>query len=119
MKTEDESLDNEKQNEDAAMNIERILCSAIWYKSQQHLPSVYEVINAPTGVVLCGYRHHKIIGQCLSLTGKSQVEMGESVEGFLTSKNRFLNRKDAAKLHIQNGGKLTYSDSELFSEDLY
>lgn len=45
--------------------------------------------------------------------------MGKSVQGFLTSDNRFLNREEAAKLHIANGGELNYSTDELFSEDLY
>ena len=46
-------------------------------------------------------------------------EMGESVQGFLTDKNRFVDRKEGVEIHVLNGGKLNYSSTDLFSEDLY
>lgn len=97
---------------------EYILCAAIWYKDFVMHPN-YQCKNKTIGTVLCGYRHHSIIGQCVSLLGKKQFEMGEYEQGFITSKNNFLNRKEATLLHIENGGKLSYSTEELFSEDLY
>lgn len=45
--------------------------------------------------------------------------MGEYTQGFITSKNRFLDRKEAEKLWIELGNTLQYSTEELFSEDLY
>lgn len=99
--------------------MEKILCAAIWYKEQPQLVSHYNPINIGKGVVLCGYRHHNIIGQCISLLNKKQHEMGEYVQGFLTSKNRFLDREEAAKLWKEQGNTLQYTDNELFSEDLY
>jgi hypothetical protein len=98
---------------------EKILCAAIWYKDFPRTVSHYMCTNIEKGVVLCGFRHHNIIGQCMSLLDKKQFEMGEYEQGFITSKNRFLNREEAALLHIENGGKLGYSTEELFSEDLY
>ena len=99
-------------------NNEIILCAAIWYKEIEpratHRPK-----NTPGGVVLCGYRHGDIISQVIALTGKRHHELGESIQGFLTNKNRFVNREEAARIFIQNGGELQYHINELFSEDLY
>ena len=98
--------------------METILCAAIWYKNVEpratHRPK-----NTPGGVVLCGYRHGDIISQVVSLTGKKHHELGESIQGFLTNKNRFVDRKEAAVIFTQNGGELHYTTDELFSEDLY
>lgn len=96
---------------------ESILCAAIWYKKVDR--ASHRPINTPGGVVLCGYRHGNIISQVVALTGKKQFELGESIQGFLTSRNRFVDREEAAKIHIQNGGKLNYSTTDLFSEDIY
>ena len=103
------------------MKDEKIICAAIWYKNfdkPQHSP-----INIDKGVVLCGHRHGHIIGQMISLTGLRTVKSGEDsvgeyVQGFLTSKNRFLDRKEALILFKENGGKPDFND-ELYSEDLY
>jgi hypothetical protein len=100
------------------MTQEQILCAAIWYKDFPRI-DVYSVKNITNGVVLCGWRHPQIIGQVVSLLGKKQYEMGDYVQGFLTNRNRFLDRKEAALLHIENGGTLEYSTDKLYSEDLY
>lgn len=99
---------------------ERILCAAIWYKDLQtafRLP-----VNIKSGIVVLGYRHPDCISMVLTLTGKRTVELaddgvGKTVQGFLTSKNRFLNRTEARELFIQNGGNPEFK--ELYSEDLY
>lgn len=97
---------------------EQIICSAIWYK--EVIPrAAHRPINTPGGVVLCGFRHGDIISQVLPLIGKRQFELGEHVQGFLTNKNRFVNRHEAAIIHIANGHSLKYHSLELFSEDLY
>lgn len=99
--------------------IEKIICAATWYKDQ---PSAkIQVTNIDRGVVLCGHRHGHIIHQFIALTGKRSVakEAGDYVQGFLTNKNRFVDRKEAAKIFTDNGGKLNYSKEDLYSEDLY
>lgn len=99
-------------------SIEIILCSAIWLKEVER--PAHRPINTPGGVVLCGHRHGHIIGQIVSLTGKKLWEHGEYVQGFLTSTNRFVDRKEAAEIFVNNmNGKLKYHKNELFSEDLY
>lgn len=56
----------------------------------------------------------------VAVTGLRSVEteIGEYVQGFLTNKNRFVNREEAAKIHISNGHKIDF-ENRLFSEDLY
>lgn len=104
-------------------NKERILCAAIWYKDFE--APYHNVTNIDSGVVLCGYRHAHIIGQLVSVAGKRTCSnkgvvdcSGEFVQGFLTSKNRFIDRKEAHKLFVELGGKPDFKD-ELYSEDLY
>jgi hypothetical protein len=110
---------NKSDSDKEPTTIERIICSAVWYKDQ---PSAkIQVKNVDRGVVLCGYRHGDAIHQFIALTGKRSVttEAGEYVQGFLTNKNRFVDRTEAAMIFVANGGKLNYSSKELFSEDLY
>lgn len=100
---------------------ERILCAAIWYKEyglSQHQP-----INIEKGFVMCGHRHSSIIGQCAALTELKQSEMGVIVQGFLTDKNRFVDRKEALKI-AEREKQIIHNvpiDSEigLTSEDIY
>lgn len=105
-------------------NTEIILCAAIWYKDLflkkelPHLPT-----NCDKGIVICGHRHPHCTWVMGALTGLRSVTnasdgVGEHIQGFLTSHNRFVNRKEGAEIHVKNGGTLHYND-ELYSEDLY
>lgn len=103
---------------------EHILCSAVWYKdlipAKEDLPLLhYLPKNLDKGIVMYGLRHGQCIYTRVALNGKRDVECGESVQGFLTNCNNFLTRSEAAILHVKSGGKLHYSSTELFSEDLY
>jgi hypothetical protein len=58
-----------------------------------------------------------------SLTGLRTCEIGldcsgDHVQGFLTNKNRFVDREEGAQIHIANG-HTTEFENKLFSEDLY
>ena len=103
---------------------ETIICAAIWYKDLQMVkPEVldgrgFRPYNVDRGIVFAGWRHPNCLYQMVAMTGKYQHEVGKEIQGFLTSKNRFLNRHEAAQLHVKNGGKLEFN-TELFSEDLY
>jgi len=99
--------------------MEKILCSAIWYKE---LPTpVFRPVNVDIGIVFCGLRHPHCLYQMVAMTGKRQAEVGRYIQGFLTDKNRFVDRKEGAKIALESGQieKLTYSNGELYSEDLY
>jgi len=97
---------------------ERIICAAIWYKEIE--PRAYHrPINTPGGVVLCGHRHPHIISQLNAMTGKRHGNIGNYKDGFLTNKNRFVDRIEGGKMWVSNGNKLKFHPTKLFSEDLY
>lgn len=105
---------------------EYILCAAIWYKdlpTQRLLPK-----NVDKGIVVCGHRHGhcidimRFLGTLRSVTfGPDSV--GENEQGFLTSKNRFVERIEAAEIAVRQGqvqsDLLINPLIGLFSEDLY
>ena len=82
-------------------------------------------INCDRGVVILGYRHDNCIDQLRTLTGLRSVvngknSVGNYIQGFLTSTNRFVDRKEAADIHKSNGYKVNYfNGKELDSADLY
>ena len=103
---------------------EKVLCSAVWYKElplknpDVLLINGFAPYNIDKGVVFCGWRHMNCIYQMIAIYGMKNHEAGESVQGFLTSKNRFVDREEGAEIHVRNGGKLNYGN-QLYSEDIY
>jgi hypothetical protein len=97
---------------------EWILCAAIWYKTP--ITPMHTVINCPIGVVMCGHRHPHIIGQLKSVAGKRSVtsEVGEYEQGFLTNKNRFVSREEAATIAFA-AHQIEQEKKQLYSEDIY
>ena len=106
---------------------ERVICAAIWYDDGIHRPHLPK--NIISGIVVGGWRHPNCMVALSELlypnwqtdTLQNQLRisvLNKEVQGFLTSKGRFLDRKYAAWLHKENGGELNFTD-ELFSEDLY
>jgi hypothetical protein len=105
---------------------EYILCAAIWYKdlpTQKLLPK-----NIDKGIVVCGQRHGHCIDIMRSLGTLRSVtfgpdSVGENEQGFLTSKNRFVERIEAAEIAAKQGqvqiDSLINPMVGLFSEDLY
>lgn len=109
---------------------EYIICSAIWYKEiPLKKPEILEVrgsrpYNIKSGVVVCGWRHSNCIHQIVSITGLRSVysEIGEYIQGFLTNKNRFVDRKEGwmiAEKSNQIINKESGTEGFLYSEDLY
>lgn len=105
---------------------ERILCAAIWYKEMplvnngEQLLKTARPVNCNTGIVFCGHRHHNCLHQMVALTGKYQHEAGEEVQGFLTSTNRFVDRKEGMDIALKANQVVNYYHSDtLYSEDLY
>lgn len=105
---------------------EYIICAAIWYKD---LPSThYLPKNIDCGVVVCGHRHHNCIDIVKSLSNLRTVKLspdgvGDSIQGFLTNTNRFVDRIEALKIAIEQNqvdeNDLGNPRIGLFSEDLY
>jgi hypothetical protein len=105
---------------------ERIYSAAIWYKDLA-VPDWVELLNAPDmrGIVIKGHRHADIIYTVYTLIGKRTCSngsdcTGESEQGFVTNKGRFVNRQEA--MHIARAAGQVISDNtsdQLYSEDLY
>jgi hypothetical protein len=59
----------------------------------------------------------------VAMTGKRQCEVGEEIQGFITSKNKFVDRKEGLEIAKTAGqineNELGNSLIGLFSEDLY
>lgn len=104
---------------------EKIVCAAIWYKDlpkQEH----HSCTNVDQGVVVCGWRHGNIIATVKTLTGKRTVTfaedgVGDFEQGFLTSHNRFVDRKEAWVIAKKQGQifQVTGGEGTLYSEDIY
>lgn len=98
------------------IDYEFIICAAVWYKE---LPdTVHKPTNVDRGVVLSGIGHAHCINQMHVLTGKKNSNVGQYVDGFLTNKNRFVDRYQAAKIAYESG-QIPKPVSRLFSEDLF
>lgn len=97
--------------------MEKILCAAIWYKTDEVLSSSPK--NIEKGRVICGFRHSNIIRLYYSLF-EQPTRRETSVQGFLTSHNRFVNRLEANKIAMDSGQVPDNTEGdELISEDLY
>ena len=105
---------------------EYILCAAIWFndnKNHEHQPK-----NVSNGFIVCGRRHHNCfitVTTCAFIfTGKGDVTLKinklykQTIQGFLTNLNRFVNRKEAGKIAFKSGQIKKETDC-LMSEDLY
>lgn len=93
----------------------------------EHVKSVLEASvdycypNHPeVETVFCGLRHPSILSQ---LAAYGIAHKNRSVQGFLTSKNRFLTREDASELVKNNNQEMVVDRNaireQLYSEDLY
>lgn len=95
---------------------EYILCAAIHFDD-----GVLRTHHAQygTGVVACGYRHHNIFAL------RPKGFQGTETQGFLTSRDRFVDRREAKKIATEAGQLYREAAGEglvftnLFSEDLY
>ena len=105
--------------------IEKIVCAAIWYKelpTQHFLP-----VNIFVGIVVCGFRHAHCIDIVKVLSGLRTVKIspdgvGETIQGFLTNHNRFVDREEGLIIAVNANQVLDMSDvrgDRLYSEDLY
>ena len=87
--------------------METILCAAICN------PQEFDM--AGHQLIYCGHRHNNILWQ------SEKVSRSPYHQGFLTSRGRFVDRTEAARIAIAAGQikELQYHDEHLFSEDLY
>ncbi|MBT3395056.1 hypothetical protein HOA59_00690 [archaeon] len=101
------------------MGIEKIVCSAI----------KIEGVNDEYDHIYVGLRHCDCFGEIarvrklLEDSDEKRIAcLRNNIQGFLTSKNRFVDRKEAYTIAIENNQIINESPSksdELFSENLY
>ncbi len=68
-------------------------------------------IKTSGNVVVRGHRHNDCLRTAFNMNLESN-SIAERTEGFITSKNRFVDRKEAHQIYFDTEGRL-------FSEDLY
>lgn len=99
---------------------EYILCSAIHFDNKKEY--VHNPVNIKTGFIICGIRHHNCFATIGQLDSNISYLKFEQTQGFLTSKNRFLDRVDSifiAYLAGQIDKDKFNSITQLYSEDLW
>lgn len=96
---------------------EYVMCAANWIDDGCHY--THKPFNINTGLVFSGWRHNQIFEQT-EYHFPHWAFGKKTTQGFLTTKNRFLNRADALKL-VRETGQLTKPliGGELTSEDLW
>lgn len=110
-----------EENDTYIRKPETIVCAAIHYVDQtpEYFVEPLRPVNLEKGIVIPGIRHGHCIWLWKTMTGKNTntKDSGKTIQGFITNKNRFLDRKEARELFIKNGGIPEFN--ELYSEDLY
>lgn len=81
-------------------------------------------ILMPDGYIVRGHRHNDCISTLRGMTRYESTKSTDCTQGFLTSKGRFVDRVEGAKLQVNAGivsacPELPYHNGELYSEDLY
>jgi len=117
-------MSNRKSLQDAVKEI--VLLSAIHFDDKRE--HIHQPVNITTGYVVCGYRHcncYGLLGAIFTDTDNEpwkRVRPEKETQGFITNKNRFINREEAFKIATDNNQILDPEDTrgnELFSEDIY
>ena len=102
---------------------EFIVCSANWYNDMKEY--VHNPKNLKLGFITCGLRHHNCINTFAQIVGfpyseEAQQLHNTEVQGFLTSKNRFVDREEGLSIAIRaNQVSKDLDTNELHSEDLF
>jgi len=93
-----------------------ITCSAIWFKDG--IKHDHQPFNIETGFVICGHRHHNCFMTAYILNDNEKVKGLEEIQGFMTSENIFVDRKEGGQIAFK-AGQTSELKTRLFSEDLY
>ena len=94
---------------------EYIICAAMHWKNNKHYD--HQPKNIKSGLVVCGRRHCN----CFVILKEIQPDLSYKTQidqGFLTNTNRFVNRKEAAKIAYVCD-QIKEENNCLMSEDLY
>jgi hypothetical protein len=108
-------------------DIEKIQCAAIWYQELKLIRTdiahylIYPK-NVHCGLVFYGFRHPHCMYSMVAITGLRSCEVGNHIQGFLTNKNQFVDRKEGLRIALEAGQVLDISNirgNNLYSEDIY
>lgn len=91
---------------------ESIVCSAIWFDDKKNHPEQ----PVKNGFVACALKHSTCFSTIYTINIRL-VEM-EKTEGFMTNKNRFVSREEAAKIAYE-AGQIREKVLSLNSDDLF
>lgn len=98
---------------------EYIMAAAMWLDDGEH----HDNQPVATGVVLAGFSHAGIISTLSRIT--ASIQWRKRTQGFLTSFNRFVDRKEALQITIAAGQPVHAPDdnanakTQLFSEFIF
>jgi len=109
----DEKYNYQKYNQN--WKFKYIVCAAIWYQSKDvyaHQPK-----NVQNGIVSCGLRHCNCFSILFTMF-PDRCYLNNHIDGFLTSDNLFVTRKEAGEIAFKSGQIKNLTDC-LFSEDIY
>ena len=103
---------------------EYILCAAIWYIDLPICRLLPKNLNK--GIVVLGHRHGHCIDIVKNLSNLRTVQIaddgvGDTIQGFITNTNRFVDRSEAYEI-AKNNNQLNdraHTVGTLYSEDLY
>jgi hypothetical protein len=97
---------------------EYIISAAVWF--QDGNKHIHQPINIDVGFVVTGRRHHNCFISVSILKNEDYrvSDYGNNMQGFLTNKNRFVNRKEAAII-AYDAKQIDKPTEVLFSEDIY
>lgn len=97
--------------------VEYVMCAANCY--DDGIDHDFKPYNVDKGFVVCGWRHPNA-GESYMILNPTAKRWDHCIEGFLTTKNRFLTRSEALELVKENGQlKSPIIGGELTSEDLW
>lgn len=97
------------------MENDYILSAAIYFEDDETYP--HQPRNIMNGFVITGRRHHNIF-VTLKILNIDRFKLPNSIQGFITSDDRFLNREEAA-IFAYEKGQISKPKDKLYSEDLY
>lgn len=95
--------------------IESIICAAIWYNDK--IVYEFQPKGLITGYVIGGWRHFDCVHTYIAITHHINKDI-EITQGFLTSKGRFVDSKEAGQIAFE-AGQISKPTDCLVSEDLY
>ena len=103
--------------------MERILCSAVHFMEDE--VHIHQPTNVRKGFVVCGLRHHNCYHTARLINPYFLQARLDTLEGFLTSENRFVDRVEGLVI-AATAGQLQDPDAcwgrttkELYSEDIF